>query len=164
MASLASLYQLTGQILELQNALQDCDDQTIADTIEGSGVLDDIQAKAQNIIRLARSLEADAAVCEAEAARLSERAKASEKRAQALKDAVLRAMQAIGADKIKTELFTLTLAKNPPAVEITEPHLIPADFYVNKPQLDKQKIKSALTAGETVAGALLVQRKSLRVK
>lgn len=161
---MTSLYQLTGQILELQNALQDCDEQTIADTIDGSGVLDDIQAKAQNIICLARSLEADAAVCEAEAARLSERAKAFEKRAQALKDAVLRAMQAIGADKIKTNLFTLSVTKNPPAVEITEQSLIPADFYVNKPQLDKSKIKDALKSGSPVAGATLVQRVSLRIK
>lgn len=161
---MTSLYQLTGQFLELQNALQDCDDQTIADTIEGSGVMDDIETKAQNIICLVRSLEADAAVCEAEVARLTDRAKAAEKKAQALKDAVLRAMQAIGTDKIKTDLFTLTAAKNPPAVEVTDQSLIPADYYVNKPQLDKTKIKDALKNGGVVVGAMLVQRMSLRIK
>ena len=161
---MTSLYQLTGRFLELKNQLEFADEQTAADTIDGDGVMDGIAEKAQGYVMIVRQFEASASAKRDEADRLIEGARADEAKADALKSALMRAMQAINADKIKTNLFTLSVTKNPPAVEITEQSLIPSDFYVNKPQLDKQKIKDALKSGLPVAGATLVQRVSLRIK
>ena len=69
---MTSLYLLTGQYLQLANTLADgdFDPTTIADTIEASGITDDIAAKAQGIEYVARGAEAHNAAIDAEIARL----------------------------------------------------------------------------------------------
>lgn len=54
---MATLYELTGQYLDIYNL--EIDDETKLDTIESLGLDEEIEAKAENYAKLIRNLEAD---------------------------------------------------------------------------------------------------------
>ena len=169
---MTSLYQLTAQYRELANTLADSDFDaaTVADTIEASGLDDDIQQKAQSLEYVARTLEADKPAMLAEIERLQARIASRDKAAQGLRDYLLSSMRAMEKDKIETPMFTFQVRKNPPAVEIADPDALPPQFWRTpepKPPVaapDKAAIKAALQAGAEVPGAKLVQGVKLAVK
>ena len=76
-------------------------------------------------------------------------------------------MQELSLEKIETSLGTITVASNPPSVEIFDESIIPAEYIKEKvtTQIDKTAIKNAIKEGKRVAGATLVEnKKSLRIK
>ncbi len=158
-----ALYPLAGQYQQLLETLADGDFdlQTIEDTIEASGIKDDIAVKAQGIECVARTLEQYSPYRRSEIARLQALDAADLKKAQALRDYLKTNMIACGIDKIESPLFKLRLQNNPPAVEIFEPGLVPADFMKQPepppPAPDKTAIKAALRAGIDVQGCKLTQ-------
>lgn len=168
MTSIA-LYNLTGQYLELANRLADLDldAATVADTIEASGLTDDIAQKATGIEMVARGLEMHTAAVDAEILRLTALKTSRCKKAAALRDYLLKNMQAASITKLESPLFKISLQNNPPAVEIYEPGLIPAEFMKTPPapppSPDKTAIKAALKAGIEVQGARMTQGQRLVV-
>lgn len=158
-----ALYNLTGQYLQLANQLADLDldATTVADTIEASGLTDDIAQKATGIEMVARSMEMHTPAIEAEIARLTALKAQRTRKAQGLRDYLKSNMQAAGIQKLESPLFMIALQNNPAAVEIYEPGLIPAEFMKTPepppPAPDKTAIKNALKAGQDVQGARLTQ-------
>ena len=158
-----ALYNLTGQYLQLANQLADLDldATTVADTIEASGLTDDIAQKATGIEMVARSMEMHTPAIEAEIARLGALKSQRQKKAQGLRDYLKSNMQAAGITKLESPLFKIALQNNPAAVEIYEPGLIPSEFMKTPepppPAPDKAAIKNALKAGIEVQGARLTQ-------
>ena len=69
---MSSLYSLTNQYLKLTHKLgaADFDAETIADTIDSTGITDELSMKAQGIEFVARSAEAHHPAIDAEIARL----------------------------------------------------------------------------------------------
>jgi len=102
----------------------------------------------------------------AESKRLADRARAQENAAKALKDRLQGAMELLGRDKFKTDLFTVSLQANPGKVEIHDIDLIPAEYKRTTVLVepDKKAIGDALKAGRGIAGAELVQGRSLRIR
>lgn len=164
-----ALYTLTGQYQQLLDQLADLDldAATVADTIEASGLTDEITEKATGIEMVARSLEVPSAAVRAEIARLTALLQSREKKAAALRQYLLTNMQAANITKLESPLFKIRLQNNPPAVEIYEPGLIPAEFMTQpkppEPAPDKTAIKAALKAGIEVQGAKLTQGQRLVV-
>lgn len=169
MTSIA-LYSLAGQYQQLSDRLSDMDldATTIADTIEASGLTDDIAVKAQGIECVARTLELHNPALEAEINRMIDLRNSRAKKAQGLRDYLKTNMQACGIDKIDSPLFSIRLQNNPPAVDVFEPGLLASEYMRRAPQPppapDKAAIKAALVAGKDVQGARLVQGVSLRVR
>ena len=169
---MTSLYQLTADYRALLDTLADgdFDAATISDTIESSGIVDDIQAKAQGYEYVARSLEADTPAAQAEIERLQARIASRAKSAQALRESVLTNMRGAGLDKIESSMFTFSVRKNPPSVEIADSTALPPAYWRTpepKPPVaapDKAAIKAALQAGTNVPGASLVQGVKLVIK
>lgn len=164
-----ALYTLTTEYRLLLEQLSDADldVQTIADTIEASGLTDDIAVKAQGIECVARSLEMHNLAIEAEVTRLRAIQISRSKRAQGLRDYLKANMQACGITKIDTPLFSIRLQYNQPAVDIFEPGLLPAEYMrqapTPPPAPDKTAIKLAIAKGKDVQGARLTRSVSLRV-
>ena len=127
--TLPTLYELAAEYrADLEKlASLDLPEETVRDTIEGMG--GQLQVKAQNIASLTKHLEVVAeGIREAEQA-MQARRKAIERRIESLKEYTLASMQNHGIDRIESPQFVLSVAKNPPAVEIYEPGLIPEQFY-----------------------------------
>ena len=162
---MTALYELTSQYRQLAERLAgfDMDAQTIADTIEATGLVDDLQTKAQDVLMVAQGAEMHNAAIDAEIVRLQALKAHRSKVAQGLRDYLLTNMQAAGIEKIECPLFKISIRKNPPAVEILDLTEIPAALMVTpepKPVVaapDKAAIKKLLLAGLPVPGAQLTQ-------
>lgn len=165
------LYEISGQYRQLAEKLatMDLDAQTVADTIEASGLTDALQEKAQGVELVARAAEIHCPAIDAEIARLQALKAHRQKVAQGLRDYLKLQMENAGIERIECPLFKLTIKKNPPAVEVLDDKQIPAGFWVTpepKPpeaRIDKTAIKAAIKAGQEVPGARLVQNSRLEV-
>ena len=165
---MSTLYELTNDYMNLLELAEDpdIDEQAFMDTLEGiEGALED---KAEGYAKVIRTLEGDAAACDAESKRLRNKKQTIENNIKRMKAALQCAMQITGKTKFKTSLFSFGIQKNPAAVVIDEEHLenIPDRFLIPQdPQIDKRAIKEALKAGEDLEGlAHLEQTESLRIR
>ena len=164
-----ALYTLAGQYQQLAEQLADLDldAQTVADTIEASGLTDDIMVKAQGIECIARTLEMHTPAIDAEIDRLKALKAGREKKAQGLRNYLKDNMIACGIDKIESPLFKIKLQNNPPSVDIFELGLIPVKYMTTPvappPAPDKAAIKAAIKSGIDVEGACLTQSQRLVV-
>lgn len=164
-----ALYHLAGQYQQLAERLSnmDLDAQTVADTIEGSGLTEAIADKAMGIEMVARTMEMHTPAIEAEIERLTKLKKQRQAAASGLREYLKANMIAASIEKIDGPLFKIRLQNNPAAVDVFEADTVPEQFWVQPETppkaLDKKAIKKAIDAGEEVPGARLVQGKSLRV-
>ena len=160
--SLAAEYR--GQLQALENL--DLDEKALADTLESLG--GDLEVKAQNVVCFLRNLETTAAAIKEAEASMAARRKAIENRVDGLKRYVLDSMQNNGIQKIECPLFSISIAKNPAAVDVFDEKQIPADYFTSPPppppQLDKALVKKALQDGFDVPGAKLRQGVRLNIR
>lgn len=144
----------------------DLDEQTLTDTLEAIG--GDLEAKATNTAMLVRNLEASAAAIEQAEKAMKARRVAMENRAARIKDWLHANMLVAGIQKIECPYFRLSIRQNPPAVEVYEPGLIPAEFMRQPdpppPAPDKTAIKAAILAGQDVPGCKLTRGNHLEIK
>lgn len=170
MTSLA-LYAVADEYMVALNRLAelDLDPQTVADTLESlSG---DLEAKATNVGLYIRNIGAlVAGMKDAEASMKARREKA-EKHVENLSAYLKANMERTGVTKIEGPMLALQIKKNPPAVVIDAPDLVPAFFWKLPPPppppvrgIDKAAIKAAIAEGEEVPGARLVQGTRLEIK
>lgn len=161
---MSALYELTenyNNLLELLDR-DDIDQQVIQDAL--NSVAEDIDTKADNIVKLIKSLKAEETALKAEIDNLTARKKAAESKQDRLKQYLADQMAIVGRDKIG-KLHQARLQNNPPSVAIENEQAIPKDYWLQQePKLDKQTILKLLKAGQEVAGAKLVQGQSLRVR
>lgn len=167
-----ALYVLTSQYLELAERLADGDHdaQTVADTIEASGIVDSLQDKAQGIEYVARGALAHHATIDAEIARLVTLKARRDKVAQGLRDYLKQNMERAGISKIECPMFAISIKQNPPSVDVIDPLSLPKEYWRTpepKPPIaapDKNAIKQALQAGIDVMGARLVHGTRLEIR
>ena len=168
---MTALYKLTNSYLALAEKLSDgdFDAATIADTIEASGITDEIAEKAQGLEYVARGAEAHNLAIDAEIARLQALKQHRMKVAAGLRGYLLDNMQRMQIERIDCPMFSISIRKNPPAVEIFDQLSLPAQFMVvpePKPPVaapDNKAIAAAIKAGQDVPGAKLVQGVRLNV-
>lgn len=144
----------------------DLDDQTLEDTLGSLG--GELEVKAQNVACFIRNLEATAEQIKAAEAQMAARRKALENRAARVKDYLHASMLVAGVEKIECPLFRMSVRSNPPAVEVYQPNLIPAQF-MRQPEPppavpDKKAIGEKLKAGQDVPGCRLVHGNRLEIR
>lgn len=167
---MTALYALTNTYIALAEKLADgdFDAQTVADTIEASGITDELAVKAAGIEFIARGAEAHNLAIDAEIARLQALKEHRSKVAAGLRSYLLDNMQRAGIERIYCPLCTFSIKKNPPAVDVYDALSIPAE-YMRQPEtppkvIDKAAIKKAIAAGQEVAGARLTNGVRLDVR
>lgn len=145
---MSSLYQLTGEYLELLQMLEDeeVDEQLIIDTLEG---LDgEIEIKADNYAKLIKHIESNNEAIKKEVDRLTNRKTTFEKRITNLKDHLYNSMKLTGKTKFTTELFSFNIQKNGGKRALTidkDIELIPADYKIKQPdKIDGDKVRELM--------------------
>lgn len=169
---MTALYAITGQYLALAHQLEnlDMDAQTVADTIDASGIADEFADKAQAILHIAGEAEKYSPMIDLEIERLQALKAQRAKLAQGLRDYLMSNMERSGIEKITCPLFAISLRRNPPAVVIADSAALPTAYWrTPEPKLpvaapDKAAIKEALQAGLSVPGAHLTQSLKLVIK
>lgn len=165
---MTALYDLAGAYKQLADRLatMDLDAETVADTIEASGLTDEISTKAQGVLLVAKSAEQYLPAIEAEIARLTALKKRHEHIAGRLRDYLKQNMEAAGIERIDCPLFAVSLRKNPAALEVFDEKQVPANYWHTpepKPSISKSAVAAELKAGREVAGCRLVQSTRLVV-
>lgn len=167
MTTLAPLYEVAGEARAIYEKLMDLDldDQAIQDTLEAET---DMVPKVQSYGFVIRNMEALESAVNAEAERLTMRARIIANRREALKKRLLDAMVYSGIQKVEHPQFTISVQKNPPSVDVFDESQIPAEYMADpkppEPKPNKTLIKKAIQDGFEVPGAKLVQGVGLRIR
>ena len=120
----------------------------------------DKETKVENIALFIKNLKADAAMYADEEKAFAQRKKAAANKADRLTK-YLAAM--LAGEKYKSARVAITWRKSE-QVDITSIDELPAGYYVTEKKPDKMAIKKAMKNGETVPGAVLVERENIQVK
>lgn len=158
------LYELTQNYLNLLELLENPDVpkevvEAALEEVEGS--FDD---KAENIVKLIKSIEADVKGYKEEETRLSTRRKTLENKVKGLKDYLEGSMIALDKKDIKGKIFALAIKKNPPSIIIDDFNILPMEYKKIEEKEDKKKIKESIDNGIEVPGARIEQKESLRIR
>lgn len=158
-----NLYELTDSYLKVLELIEN-GEEGLEDTLES--INDTIELKADGYARIIRNLEANAVALKTEIDRLTNRKRSIENSIDRLKENLKNAMIATGKEKIKTDLFNITVVNNPVAVNVIDEKLIPEKYFKVEiiRKLDKLSLRDAIKNGEEIQGAKLMQGKGLRIK
>ena len=162
---MTALYDLAGQYRQLAERLAnlDLDAETVADTIEASGLTDEISTKAQGVLMVAKTTEQYVPAIEAEIARLQALKKRHERIAAGLRDYLKLNMETAQIQRIECPLFDISIRINPASVEVFDEAQVPKELLRVAYSVDKTAIKAELKAGREVAGCRLVSATRLVV-
>ena len=158
------LYELTQNYLNLLDLLENPDIpkeivESALEEVEGN-----FEDKAENIVKLIKSIEADIKAYKEEETRLSTRRKTLENKVKGLKEYLESSMIALDKKDIKGKIFTLAIKKNPPSVVIDDFNILPMEYKKIEEKEDKKKIKESIDNGVEVPGARIEQKESLRIR
>lgn len=163
-----TLYELSQDYRQALETLTDPENdlpaEVIADTLEGlQGSLED---KAIAVAQFCKNHEATAQAIKDAEQRMSQRRKAIENRVASMKTYLKENMEICGITRIESPWFTLSIQKNPAAVDITDEDSLPAEFVeiVTTRKVDKTAIKNAIESGTQVSGAVLTRGTRLAIR
>jgi len=160
------LYELTADFRHIANAAEMApeDDQDLfaAALLELEG---DITDKVEGCCRVLATLKAEADAFRTEEKRLADRRRTIENNHTRLKQYVQDSMTICGRDKLKTELFSVRIAKGSQRVEVTDLDALPEAYTITETKPLKTDLARALKAGKEIPGAELVTGpESLRIR
>lgn len=164
-----TLYELTGEYLNLYGALAD-GDEISEEQMDALMELDtEIDSKLESYGRVITELEADSDRLGAEIKRLQARKKTIDNNLGRVYDRLSSALILHGIDKKKTEHFTFSFRKSS-AVEVADNFIEWCDEHkraellnYGKPTANKTAIKEALEKGEEIP-AWIQEKKTLKVR
>ena len=150
-----NLYEITKSYLEIQNIIeaQEQDDDMLAKCLET--LAGDITEKAENIAKVLKNIDANVDAIANEQKRLANKKQSLENSKERLKDYLKNSLVACGMDKVKSDLFTISIRKAPASVVIDDELLIDDKYYKITKAVSKTLIKEALQNGDIVDGARL---------
>lgn len=156
------LYQLTSNYMQVLDMIED-GNKDFLDTLES--IDESIENKVENYGKVIKSLEANVEGLKTEENRLADRRKFMESSIKRMKTNVEQSMIATNKLKIKGDLFTFAIQKNPPRLEVLDDSLIPRDYFTDQaPKLENKLVLDALKQGYDVPGAQMAQGQSLRIR
>ena len=157
---MATLYELTGQFLEIYN--MDIDDETKLDTLEAIDWTSDYETKVEGYVKVIKSIEADIEARKNEKKRLDGLNKSDQTKIDNLKAALAVSMTETGQTKVDTTLFKVGFRKSE-AVVVDETKL-PKKYQVATYKPDKKTLKELLKSGKHIKGATLEERRNLSIR
>ncbi|EAD6954663.1 hypothetical protein HS43_07540 [Listeria monocytogenes] len=159
---MSTLYSIQGKYQQLLNLAEQLDPELLKDTLES--IDDELETKAENVAFVIKELEGQSLILEKETKRLAERKNTINNNVKRLKQSLFDAMITANKQKIKTNLFTLDIRKNPPSVIVEDESKL-LNYLIEQPKkLDKTKLGDDLKKGIEVPGAVLVQTERLQIK
>lgn len=163
-----TLYQITNgfmQVLDKEESGELSEEEVKAINEELTLAL---QQKSNNIIAYYQNRKTLYEGIDEQIHRLQEYKERVKNQIDSFKEYVKNNMEALGIDKIETELGKISIAKNPISVEIIDEYKIPAQYkeVVTTVKVDKKKIADNFKAtGEIIDGVIIhANNKSLRIK
>ncbi len=164
-----TLYEITRELVLLEN-YEEPQELNGEDKLElFRQALDNLNMKfldkVTNIIKFIKNLESYRDAVASEAKRLSDRKRSFDNRIDWLKNYTKSCMEATQSEKIKYSLFTISVGKSQPSVEIVDIEKVDAQFIKIKKEVDKTKIIEQVKAtGVIPDGVNIVQGTHLIIR
>lgn len=156
---MSTLYDLQGKYASLLELAEDgtTDPEVLADTMDS--IVDAINDKAEGYAQVIRQIKADIEANKKERDRFEARIKSYQSNLSTISQRLVEVMNETNQHKIKTPLFTISVAKNggKQPLSIDQDNL-EADVFKVKREPDTDEIRKRLEAGEKVLGAELKPR------
>ena len=126
----------------------------------------DLTEKAENIARLIKNFEAEREAFKKESNRLAAKAKSFDNKVTSLKRYLQDNLEVAGIDKVKGELFTVSVQNNPISLDLSTTEHIPDEFKrVPEPIVNKRELlKHIKDTGEVFEGVGVKQTRSIRIR
>ena len=125
---MSKLYELTDRYKAIEGML-DSDIATKEEIQESlNNIKEQIADKVENIAKIVLQQKASIEAIKAEEDRLAKRKEATQNNMEWLKSYLLIEMVTSNTLKVKRDLLTVTVADNPPSVEVVNLDLIPAEY------------------------------------
>ncbi|EIA7480130.1 siphovirus Gp157 family protein [Listeria monocytogenes] len=159
---MSTLYSIQGKYQQLLNLAEQLDPELLKDTLES--IDDELETKAENVAFVIKELEGQSLILEKETKRLAERKNTINNNVKRLKQSLFDAMITANKQKIKTDLFTLDIRKNPPSLIVEDESKL-LNYLIEQPKkLDKTKLGDDLKKGIEVPGAKIIQTERLQIR
>lgn len=140
-----SLYDLTGEYLELLEVLEDpdVDEESVKKALKG--LEGTIISKFDGYMKVYRTLEHKVAALKAESNRLDKKRKTANNSMTRMKELLMQSMIATKRDKVETDLFKAIITDGKGSVVIDDEDEIPDEFLIEQePKVDKKALMDFL--------------------
>ena len=165
---MANLYELVGNLKEFEYHYNQAD--TEEEMLQAEKYLIDAEVelsdKVENIAKFIKNLEAERDAFKKESDRLATKAKSFDNKVTNLKRYLKDNLEVAGVDKVKGNLFTVSLRNNPISLYLSSEQHIPMEFQrTPEPVVNKRELlKHIKETGETFEGVELKRSRSLIIK
>lgn len=166
---MAHLYELTDEIKKIADNIESaetCPDEIYAELVNISGAFTD---KAENIAKFVLNLQSDIEALEKEESRINHKRKTLESKCNWIKDYLKHNIETLGLSRIKGNILSISIQKNPYSVKIINEDIVPAARFTRivpeRREVDKVFIlKNFNETGEIPDGIKIEQTTRLVIK
>lgn len=165
---MANLYELIGIYEEFSQMYNQAE--TDEEMLEAEALLIESESnlveKIENISRLIKNFESERDSFKKEADRLNSKAKAYDNKVKNLKRYLEDSLTHAGVDKVKGDMFTVSLQNNPLSLYVSDMSNIPDEFIrMPEPTVNKRELLDYIKeTGEVFDGVEVRRTKSIRIR
>lgn len=159
-----SLFTLTENYIKFFTEFDNADEVTEEMQEMADNLNVEIEEKCENYANMIKSLEADIDTYKHQEKVFNEKRKTIENKVKWLKQNLQASMEQTGRKKVKTKLFTVSLQKNAPALDITSEENIGDEYYKVERTLNKKDLLKDIKEGLIIDGVGIKQSESLRIR
>ena len=145
---MGSLFDITADFVALYELATDpeCDEQVFQDTLEG--LMGELEIKSAGYVNVIKQLEMEAKQADEVAKAFMDKKKVRENHIKRMKEALKKAMETIGTDKVEAGNFTIKLQKNGGLAPLTITGEVPQNMTKVIVEPDGDKIREFLKNNE----------------
>lgn len=159
-----NLFELTENYVKFFTMLEEVDEITEELEEMANNLNIAIEEKSDNYVKMIKNLDADVEAFKNIEKQFNKKRKTAENKIAWLKKNLQASMEQTGRKKVKTKLFTVSIQKNTPALDITSEENIGDEYYKIERTLNKRDLLNDIKKGLIIDGVGIKQTESLRIR
>lgn len=159
-----NLFELTENYVKFFTMLEEADEITEELEEMANNLNIAIEEKSDNYVKMIKNLDADVEAFKNQEKIFNKKRKTAENKIAWLKKNLQASMEQTGRKRVETELFTISIQKNTPALDITSEDNIGDEYYKVERTLNKRDLLNDIKEGLIIDGVGIKQTESLRIR
>lgn len=159
-----NLFELTENYVKFFTMLEEADEITEELEEMANNLNIAIEEKSDNYVKMIKNLDADVEAFKNQEKIFNKKRKTAENKIAWLKKNLQSSMEQTGRKKVETELFTISIQKNTPSLDIKSEDNIGDEYYKVERTLNKKDLLKDIKEGLIIDGVGIKQTESLRIR
>ena len=159
-----NLFELTENYVKFFTMLEEVDEITEELEEMANNLNIAIEEKSDNYVKMIKNLDANVEAYKNQEKIFNKKRKTAENKISWLKKNLQASMEQTGRKRVETELFTISIQKNTPALDITSEDNIGDEYYKIERTLNKKDLLNDIKEGLIIDGVGIKQTESLRIR